>query len=81
MLFPVKENFKHMCRGKVKCRWCEKTSEKETEKHVLRECTNSPMYGRAREFKCYSGELSELEEVNRVYNEYSCELLKRGERY
>ena len=80
-LFPVKENFRHVCRGKVKCRWCEKSSEKETEKHVLWECGNSPMFGRVREFKCYSGEIVDLVEVNKICCEYSSELLKRGERY
>ena len=86
MLFPVKDNFKHVCRGKVVCRWCENTSNKETEKHVLWECRNSPMYGRVRDYKCFSGkcfsgEISDLVEVNKIYNDYSSELLKRGERY
>ena len=81
MLFPVKDNFKHVCRGKVACRWCENTSKKETEKHVFWECSNSPMYGRVRDYKCFSGEISGLVEVNKIYNDYSSELLKRGERY
>ena len=80
-LFPCKDNFNHMNRGKISCRWCKDGTKHETEVHLTRFCLASPIYNTFDPQDFFSNDLTELKKIDKNIKMYYSELRSRGERY